>query len=188
MTQHELAVELGVSQATVSKWERGGQLPNFSETQKLRTVAIANGILTETPHTLNGHRTVNIVGAVGLGETIDWYAQGDGVSLEVVELPFPVPEGCFALEARGASMHPRVKDGEIVIARKNGVTADELIGQEVVLKVEEGPYLLKTLRRGYTSGLFNLESHNAPLCEDQAIEWVAEVWAIVPSRRWVKIG
>lgn len=187
-TQREISEELGVGQSTVSKWESGAQLPNFAESQKLRAFAIQKGILTETKHDLTTHRAVKVVGAVGLGEEIDWYSQGDGVSLEVVELPFPVPDGCFALEARGMSMHPRVKDGEIVVARANGHTADDLLGQEVVLRTEEGSYLLKTIRRGFTPGRYNLESHNGPLREDEAVVWVAEIWAIIPSRKWVRVG
>lgn len=187
-TQLEISLELGVGQSTISKWENGSQLPNFFEAQKLRAYAVHKGILTETSHDLSTLRTVSIVGAVGLGEQIEWYSQGDGVGLELVELPFPVPEGCFALEARGTSMHPRVKDGEIVVARANGHTAEDLLGQEVVLRTGEGIYLLKTLRRGYSPGHFNLESHNGPLREDERVEWVAEIWAIIPSRKWVRVG
>ncbi|MDR7037371.1 transcriptional regulator with XRE-family HTH domain [Methylobacterium sp. BE186] len=187
-TQAEVAELLGVSQSTVSKWATGRGVPEFEQAQVLRRVAIERGILTEVTHGLATNRTVAIVGCVGLGEEVEWFSQGDGVSLELVELPFPVPEGCFALEARGNSMHPRVKDGEVIVARQNGHTVEDLVGQEVVLRVKDGPYLFKTLRRGIGAGRYTLESFNAPSRENVEVEWVAELWAIVPNRRWVKVG
>ncbi|MDN3622570.1 XRE family transcriptional regulator [Methylobacterium isbiliense] len=185
--QGPVAKLLGVAQPTVSRWQSGIAKPDFYQSQKLRAVAIEAGLLTIPEHELATSRTAKIAGFVGLGEEIDWMGEAD-VALEEVELPFPVPEGCVALEAKGDSMHPRVKNGEVVVIRPNGYTAKDLIGQEVVLKVREGPYLLKTLRRGTEPDLFNLESHNAPLREDVEVEWVAEVWAIIPSRRWRRMA
>ena len=132
-------------------------------------------------------RIVRIVGLVGLGEAVEWHGDGD-VDMGEVELPFPVPQGCVALEARGDSMAPRVRNGEIVVVLKNGLTARDLIGREAIVKVQNGEYLLKTIRRGYQDGRFNLESFNAPLREDIAIEWVGELVAIIPSKRWVRLG
>ncbi len=62
-----------------------------------------------------------------------------------------------------------------------------MIGEEAVVKVLDGPYLLKTIRRGYEPGTFNLVSLNAEVIESQFIEWVAEIWAIIPRRRWSKL-
>jgi hypothetical protein len=41
--------------------------------------------------------------------------------------------------------------------------------------------MLKRVRRGPTAGRFNLESANAPLVEDVALEWAAPVRAMLPG-------
>ena len=62
----------------------------------------------------------------------------------------------------------------------------EHIGREVIVKISNGPYLIKTIRRGARPGRFHLESHNAPLREDVEIERVGDVLMILPSRTWVR--
>lgn len=131
--------------------------------------------------------TVSIVGLVGLGDQIQWTEEGD-LSLGEVELPFVVANDCFGLEARGASQYPRVKDGEIVIARWLSDMPEHYIGREVVLKTEDGTYLLKTLKRHDGDGHFTIGSHNAPDVENVPIEKVAEVVSIVPQHQWRRIG
>lgn len=126
---------------------------------------------------------VPIVGFVGLGEDVDM-REGDA-HLGEVELPFPVPPDCFGLEATGQSQFPRIKPGEVVVGRWSTRLPCEFIGREVIVKVRNGPYLIKTVRRGTALDRFHLESHNAPLRENAEIERVAEVLMILPSRAWV---
>lgn len=187
MTQGQLAERLGVSQATISRWKSGDQDPKYAEGQKLEQLAHSLGVFLGT-HIELKPRPIAVVGLVGLGEEIEWHGHEAGVSdLGEVDVPFPMPEDCFALEARGDSMMPRVRNGELIVARRNGVTPDEMIGAEAVVKLVDGPYLFKTIRRGYDPDHFNLESFNAGLRENVRIEWAAEVWAIIPARRWRKL-
>lgn len=130
---------------------------------------------------------VSIVGLVGLGDLIQWAEEGD-LSLGEVELPFVVSNDCFGLEARGASQYPRVKDGEIVIARWLDDVPATYVGREVVLKTVDGTYLLKTLKRHEGDSHFTIGSHNAPDVESVHIERVAEVVSIVPQHQWKRIG
>lgn len=182
--QAALGADIGVSQATVSKWLSGKQLPGFKQIQNLERIAVQSGMLVPKPVSVPSSSTVLIHGFVGLGEDVTWFE--DTVGLEVAELPFPVPEGCVGLECRGDSMFPRVKNGDIVVVRVNGASPDEYLGQEAVVKVRDGGYLLKIIRRGDESGLYNLESHNAPTRENVEIESVAELWAIIPAKRWIR--
>lgn len=186
MNQGKLADRLGVSQPTVSRWQSGAHLPDFQQAQRLQQAAIEMGLLSKAKHELSSTVTVEIRGLVGLGEGIEWLSDDHDHAFELVELPFPVPEGCVALEARGDSMSPRVKSGEVVVVRFNSLNPREMIGQEVVVKVKDGPWMLKTLRRGYEPDRFNLESFNAPLRENVELETVGELWAIVPAKRWIR--
>ncbi len=184
--QGPVAEALGVKQPTVSRWLSGASLPDFHQSQKLRALAVEQNVLTITDHELATSRTVPIVGFAGLGDEIEWFGE-DGVALEDVELPFPVPEGCVALECKGESMFPRVKNGEIVVVRRNGYVAKDLIGEEVVVKVRGNGIMLKTLRRGSEPDCYNLESHNRSPIENAEVEWVGEVWAIIPHKRWTRV-
>lgn len=131
--------------------------------------------------------TVSVVGLVGLGDQIQWVEEGD-LSLGEVELPFAISNDCFGLEARGASQYPRVKDGEIVVARWLDDVPSTYVGREVVLKTTDGTYLLKTLKRHEGDSHFTIGSHNAPDVENVHIERVAEVVTIVPQHQWKRIG
>jgi SOS-response transcriptional repressor LexA len=130
-------------------------------------------------------QSVPVIGIVGLGENIDWH--GDDSMLDEVIVDFPLSKDCFALECRGDSMLPRLRHGDLVIACNNTPAPERLYGEEAVVKVENGPYLLKILRRGYEPGTFNLESHNAPTRESQTLEWVAILRAILPKGQWKRI-
>jgi repressor LexA len=185
LKQNELADKLGVSQATISRWLSGKHLPDFHQAQILERVAAELGILSPARNGLKTIINIRVVGIVGLGEEIEWV--GDDHSLGEIELPFPVPEGCIALEARGDSMSPRVQNGEILIVRTDGVDATAIIGRQAVVKIKAGPYLFKTVRRGYEPNRFNLESFNAPLRENVEIEWFGDLWAIIPALRWLRI-
>lgn len=128
---------------------------------------------------------VPIVGLVGLGEEVDYQGNGEA-DLGRIELPFPVPPDCFGLEARGESQFPRIKSGEVIVGRWSMRSPEEHLGREAIVKVLDGPYLIKTIRRGTEPGRFHLESHNAPLREDVEIERVGDVLMILPSRTWVR--
>lgn len=130
--------------------------------------------------------TIDIVGFVGLGDEIKWGDQND-MSLGEIELPYPLPEGCFALESKGTSQHPRVQNGEVVIARWHEGSPIPYVGSEVVLLTGDGTYLLKTLKRHEGDGHFTIGSHNAPDREGVEVAKVAEVMSIVPARQWKRI-
>jgi len=96
-------------------------------------------------------------------------------TFDQVELPPGAPPGTVAVIARGDSMYPRYFDGERLFYVNREHPPSELIGQECVVKLHDGRMLVKILRRGSRSGRFNLESWNAPLMEEQQVEWAAPV-------------
>jgi len=184
--QAKLADALQVSQASISRWKNGKQEPTLSEGLRLIEFARKEGVFGPRRDGMQPYN-VPIVGVVGLGEGVDWIEDTSAMPLGEVEVPFALPDECFALEARGDSMAPRIKNGELVVVRRNGKTASEMIGEEAVVKTAKGEYLYKTIRRGYEPNSFNLESFNAPLRENVMVEWVAEVWVIVPRSAWRKL-
>lgn len=161
----------GISHEDVARYARFFRVP-------VEWLAFGKGSVSET-------RTIPIAGLVGLGEKIQWYG-GDHFTLGVVEIPFPLPPDCFALEARGNSQFPRVKDGELVITKWFDGPASNLLGQEAIIETVNDEYMLKTIRRGSDHDLFNLESHNAPLMEDVEIRRAGPVMMILPNKIWVR--
>lgn len=126
--------------------------------------------------------TTQVVGYIGAGEQI--FAMDDhekGAGLEEVDLPPGIfGDDLCALKIRGNSMRP-LRDGWVVFYRKSqdGVP-DTAISELCVVKLTDGRVFLKELRRGYTKGLFNLESWSAasPPMIDQEVEWAVPIEAI----------
>lgn len=124
-------------------------------------------------------------GHVGLGEEVTLVDGQDDAPLEQIELPFGFAlENCGALIAKGDSQYPRVKNGEVVIYQRTDRPPADLVGRECVVKLIDGRVLLKTIRRGVSNGLFDLESHSRPLQESVKLDWVAELIAIIPHGKW----
>ena len=133
---------------------------------------------------LTGHgdhgrvRTVPVVGYVGAGAEVfpeDVEGQSDRV-----DPPAGADTDCVALLIRGESMHP-IGDGWLIFYKRDqeGVP-DECIGKLCVVKVHDGPTLLKELRRGKSSKLWTLHSWNAPARENVRLDWAARVIDIRP--------
>jgi len=96
-------------------------------------------------------------------------------SFDEVDRPPGAPPGTVAVIARGDSMYPRYFDGEKLFYTNREQAPSELIGQECVVKLKDGRMLVKILRKGSRPRRFNLESWNAPLIEDQDVEWAAPI-------------
>lgn len=185
-TQTDFAGMLGVDQSTVARWESG-------RTPKARHVALLASLAGLHPMEFiygrpsgPGRATAPVVGYVGAGQqvfTIDDHALGAGLD-EVESLVSHASGGpaVVAVRIRGDSMHP-MKDGWLLFYTRDqdGVPA-ECVGRLCVLQVaDDGPALVKEIRRGYRPGTFTLASWNAPPMEDVTLAWAAPVLAIRPA-------
>lgn len=120
-----------------------------------------------------------VVGIVGAGAEVmpfDDYPRGRG--FRMVEAPEGV-HGAVALEIQGDSMYP-LENGWLVFYRKDHAEGvlDTALNKLCVVRVKDGPTLLKKLRRGSEPGYWNLESWNGPLRENVLLEWATPVLAI----------
>ena len=186
------ALALNVSVSTYNSHERAGE-PGAREYDEEDALKYARKFRVSASWLLTGEgkanrsTAVSIVGLVGLGDQIQW-EEGSDLALGEIDLPYALPEGCFALEARGSSQYPRVRDGEVVIARWTASPPEQMVGHEVVLQTKESVYLLKTLKRHDGNGHFTIGSHNAPDEEGIEVERVAEVMSIVPAKQWKRLS
>lgn len=120
-----------------------------------------------------------VLGYVGAGaEVLPIDDHELGAALDTIDVS--VPQDVVALIIRGESQYP-LKDGWVVLySRDYDGVPDSVVGKLCVVKVHEGPTLLKTVRRGRTQKFYTLESWNAPLREDTRLDWASPVIEIRP--------
>lgn len=120
---------------------------------------------------------VPLVGYIGAGAEV--YAFDDGGALDRIEPPPGVGPDAVAVKVRGDSMWPRYSDGDMIVY-DNHTPVESLHNRECIVSLPDGRKFVKTLRPSH-SGLYDLESYNAPPIRDVKIEWAAEI-------KWVKRG
>lgn len=180
LSQGELGKQFGITREAVSLWEADTNAPTMD---KLGTIAKRLGVSAEWLLTGKGAANqprVAVAGYVGAGaevHPIDDFPGGSG--LEMVPPP-PGETNCVAVRIRGDSMHP-LQDGWLVFySRDQDGVPDDAVGKVCVVKVKDGPTLIKTLRRGSGKNRWTLESWNGPTRENVVLEWASRVLDIRP--------
>lgn len=183
LNQSGFAAALAVRQPTVSRWERGIDRPSAETLARLLEMAAAAAVPPPAATALAGLAVrpplVPVVGYVGAGAEVipfDEYAPDEG--MEQVEAPPSSQGGVVAVRVRGESMFP-IEDGWLVFYRRDHDGVPSFCNQRLcVVKVAEGPTLLKKLR--FASDGYYLESWNAPTRFAAALEWAAPIIDIRP--------
>lgn len=190
MSQERFAEAVGVEQPTVSRWERGIDEPERFRYPRLVELAKEAGVdsdisnlLFNTPTTKSSKSLCPIVGYVGAGAEV--YAYDDhalGGGLDEVDAPVWISGECVAVRIRGESMYP-LRDGWLLFyARDASGVPEECVGELCVVNLaDDGPTLVKEVRRGTKANHYHLQSWNAPVLEDQRLEWAARVLDIRPA-------
>jgi repressor LexA len=143
LSQTEFANRIGVTQGTISQWENGLTRPNLD--QLLSISSAFNVSVTEIVNDQSGpvrdfdainikRAAVPILGTIACGQRITPDTTPEGRA--------DLPEGVradFALRCKGDSMEPTLKDGDIILIRKqpeveNGQIAAVNINGETTLK------------------------------------------------------
>jgi repressor LexA len=143
LNQTEFANRIGVTQGAVSQWENGLTRPNLDQ---IRAISAAFNISvsdivdeTEQPRrdldAINIRRSaVPILGTIACGQRIAPDTTPEGYA--------DLPDGIhadFALRCKGDSMEPTLKDGDIILIRRqpeveNGQIAAVNVNGETTLK------------------------------------------------------
>lgn len=144
--QAELAKAIGVSQPTLSEYENGKYEPDSVTLRKLAkeldtTVDYLVG--GPPPGKTAGFR-VPVLGDVAAGIPIE--AITDIVDYEEIDAAMAATGEFFGLRVKGASMEPRMRDGDVVIVRKqdSAETGDTVVvlvngDSATVKKIKYGP-------------------------------------------------
>lgn len=123
--QKELAIDLGVSQPTVSDWESGRKVPSAKSTSKLADYfqvpidyLLGRESVPDGPPAPSrpGSQWIPVLGRVAAGTPIE--AVEDILDYEEIDAQTVSSGDHFALQIKGQSMEPKISDGDVVIVRK----------------------------------------------------------------------
>ncbi len=181
--QQRIAEELGTAQATVSRWLSGKQDPEGAARDAINDAY--QRLVDEGPREPSG-TVVPVMGFIGAGaEIMPEFEQVPPEGLDQVQVPFALPEEMIALEVRGDSMLPVYKDGHVVIVyREQKKPVQAFYGEDAAVRTEDGRRFLKTIMKGAP---ITLMSFNAAPIENVGVEWVGEIFAVLPRTQLRKV-
>lgn len=141
--QKEFAAMIGTTDKTVSAWRNGRSM---SYTKKLDKIAAALGVTAA--YLVSGSSaptavTIPVLGDVAAGIPIE--AITDIVDYEEIDTAFVGSGEYFGLRLKGASMEPRMRDGDVVIVRKQD---DVESGEVAVVMVNGDSATVKRIKKG----------------------------------------
>jgi transcriptional regulator with XRE-family HTH domain len=186
LTQPEFADRVGVSQGTVSRWEKGAAPTH----QHLTKLAELDGISLDEfllgavgrPAVEHG-QPIPVVGYVGAGASVyplDDESESSG--FQTIDRPPFITGQAIAVEVRGDSLVPVAEDGwKLIYTGEQSVLEDEVLNKLCVVALVDGRVLVKRLMRGSKPQRYHLLSTNAPMIEDVEVLWAARVRAIIPT-------
>ncbi|MBA9034966.1 helix-turn-helix transcriptional regulator [Rhizobium leguminosarum] len=181
--QMQLAEKFEVSQSTVNRWLAGAE----PEGHRRDAINEAYERLTdESPSSGDNWHPIPIVGFIGAGaEIMPEFEQVPPEGLDQVHVPFALPEEMIALEVRGDSMLPVYKDGHVVVVYKEQKKPIQaFFGEDAAVRTSDGRRFLKTIMKGSP---VTLMSFNAAPIENVGLEWVGEIFAVLPRTQLKRV-
>ena len=183
LTQQEFAAKLGVTQPTVHRWEKGAFTPDDKMLEVLSDMAGVPTAVFRYGETRVGRRTIPITGFVGTGGEVSAINDHLGESTEEVEAPGDSGLYMAAVKVRGDAMLPAYTDGDILFYGRDpglgGVDTTACVGRDCVVKLVNGPTLVRRVAQGGGRNTFLLMSFVAEPITNARLEWASPV-------RWVK--
>lgn len=145
-SQADLAKILFVNQTAVSQWERGVTTPS---PQLLLKMANLYGVTTDyllgkdavVPESTGG-KWIPVLGDVAAGIPIE--AVEDIVDYEEIDAALAATGDFFGLRIKGSSMEPRIREGDVVIVRKQD---DADTGDTAVVMVNGDSATVKRIKK-----------------------------------------
>lgn len=158
-SQKDLASQLFVTQQAVGKWERGEATPNPETVLKIAKIL---GITTDqllgdtaTPASTGG-TWVPVLGDVAAGIPIE--AVENIVDYEEIDSFMASTGEFFGLRIKGSSMEPRIRDGDVVIVRRQ---EDAETSDTAVILVNGDSATVKRIKKDPDGSLWLLPNNPA---------------------------
>ena len=159
MTQAEVALKLGVDRSTYAKYESGQSEPNFEMLQKLASLygASVDFLIggTSMPSSTGG-TWIPVLGDVAAGSPIE--AVENIVDYEEIDSSMASTGEFFGLRIKGSSMEPRIRDGDVVIVRRQ---EDAETSDTAVILVNGDSATVKRIKKDPDGSLWLLPNNPA---------------------------
>ena len=158
-TQGDLAKYLFVNQTAVSQWERGVTTPSPPILLKLSQLyGVTTDYLLEnnTKRAEGKGALIPVLGDVAAGIPIE--AVQDVVDYEEIDAAMAATGEFFGLRIKGASMEPRIREGDVVIVRRQ---EDADTGDTAVVMVNGDSATVKRIKKEPDGGLWLLPNNPA---------------------------
>ena len=161
LRQIDLANKIGALQSTISQWETGKVEPDIEALIKIASIfetSIDNVLGEESPRPpiSSGGTWVPVLGEVAAGIPIE--AVEDIVDYEEIDAALAATGDFFGLRIKGSSMEPRIREGDVVIVRKQG---DADTGDTVVVLVNGDRATVKRLKKEADGSMWLLPNNPA---------------------------
>lgn len=180
LTQQQFAAKLGVTQPTVHRWEKGAFTPDDTMLDVLSDLAGVPTAVFRYGDVRIGRRMIAVAGHVGAGGEV-FAVNGQPTE----ELEAPPDSGLYtvAIKVRGDALLPAYADGDILFYGRDpgfgGVDPGSCLGRDCVVKLVDGPTLVRRLAQGGGRNTYLLISFVAEPIVNVRLEWASPV-------RWVK--
>lgn len=144
MKQIDLADMLNVSQATLSAWENGKNKPDIDTLQKMADFfhVSVDYILGVKKITARPAIKIPVYGDVAAGIPIE--AIENIVDYEEIDAAMAATGDFFGLRVKGSSMEPRIREGDVVIVRKQ---SDADTGDTAIVLVNGDSATVKRIKK-----------------------------------------
>jgi repressor LexA len=176
-TQQQFAEAMNVAQSTVNRWLAGAE----PEGHRRDAINEAFEQIVGSGPKADGVSRIAVMGYLGAGAEVEPdFEQVPPEGLEEIEIPFALPPGMVGFRVRGSSMLPVYKDGTVVVVwrdQKKPVSA--FFGEEAAVRTSDGRRFIKTIMRG-RGDTVNLISWNAGPIENVRLDWIGEIFAVLP--------
>lgn len=188
LTMKAASLKAGLNESFVRDMLQRKRVPSIDKLAKLAAVVgtTISELMAEAP--LAPIFSVPLMGYIGAGAEIEpEFEQVPPDGLEQIQVPFPLPAEMIAFEVRGESMLPVYKDGwTIIVYKEQRRPIEAFYGEEAAVRTSDGHRFLKTIRRGAPG--VSLHSFNAEPIENVHLEWVGEIFSILPRTALNKVA
>ncbi|MBQ7308010.1 MAG: helix-turn-helix domain-containing protein [Clostridia bacterium] len=141
ITQNQLSKDLGVNQATISKWESDVSFPDYSTLIKIaKYYKVSIDYLLNDNNNENQHQggiKIPVLGVIPAGIPIE--AIEDIIDYEDISYALSKTGNFFALKVKGDSMSPQIEEDDILIIKQqedaqSGEVCVIMLGNDATVK------------------------------------------------------
>lgn len=181
ITQAELSRLLGSAQSTISRVINGGQIPNFTFGLRVIELAWNRGLLTNKSGTIKVSPSIEIRGRLSVSGQITTVTGG---LIEIAELPFPVPFGCFGVVIETDGVTGRGRRGDLLIVGPSTTDVSSMIEAEGLYRLADGNLHYGVLIEGRTPENFTILGEHSRRLTDAGVVEASPFFAILAAGRW----